>query len=134
LRTLEATDAYRRGAELHLRLFGSTVNEYEGDDPLCQRKDCTPRAFEFVFHRDPKAGDILRASELIECWRSGSLAEFSAITAAWERSLPALSCPVRVENGRVLFRHPAYNAGAEWGESFASKTPYVWWSFIEEEV
>ena len=71
---------------------------------------------------------------MIECWRSGLLAEFSAITAAWERSLPALSCPVRVENGRVLFRHPAYDAGAEWGESFLSKTPYVWWSFIEEEV
>ena len=71
VRALQATAVYRRGAELHLRLFGSTVNEYEGDDPLCQRKDCTPRAFEFVFHRDPKAGDILRASELID--RSASL-------------------------------------------------------------
>ena len=42
---------------------------------------------------------------------------------------------MRVENGRVLFhRSPAFKGGAEWGESFVSKVPQAWWSFIEEEV
>jgi len=97
LRALQGTAVYQRGKELHLRLFGSTGDEYDGDDPLCQRRDRTLRVFEFVFHRDPKPGDILRASELIECWRSGVLADFGAIIAAWQRSLPGLSCPLRVE-------------------------------------
>ena len=136
LRPLEATAVYQRGKELHLRLFGTTGDEYDGDDPLWQRKDRTQRAFEFVFHRDPKPGDILRSSELIECWRSGVLADFSAIIAAWERSLPGLPCPLRVEDGRVLFRHNLAFTGQppEWSESFASQAPHVWWSFIEEEV
>jgi hypothetical protein len=136
LRPLEATAVYQRGEDLHLRLFGTTGDEYEGDDPLCQRIDCTLRAFEFVFHRDPKPGDILRSSELIECWRSGVLADFSAIIGAWQRSLPGLSCPLRVENGRVLFRrNPAFTGHpSEWGESFVSKVPHFWWSFVEEEA
>lgn len=54
LRPLEATAVYQRGKELHLKLFGTTGDEYEGDDPLCQRKDRTLRAFEFVFDRDPQ--------------------------------------------------------------------------------
>ncbi len=45
LRPLEATAVYQRGKELQLRLFGSTGEEYEGDDPLCQRKDSARRHF-----------------------------------------------------------------------------------------
>src|SRR5579863_1767538 len=37
LRPLEATAAYQRGKELHLRLFGTRSEEHDGDDPLWQR-------------------------------------------------------------------------------------------------
>ena len=127
LRPLEATTVYRRGKELHLRLFGTTGDEYEGDDPLCQRRDRAQRAFEFVFHRDPKSGDTLCESELIECWRRGLLADFSAIIAAWQRSLPGLSCPLRIENRRILFRRsPAFiGQPPEWSEGFVSRAAHV---------
>ncbi|HET7442522.1 MAG TPA: hypothetical protein VFJ47_14560 [Terriglobales bacterium] len=84
----------------------------------------------------PKPGDILPSSEFIECWHSRLLADFSAIIAAWQRSLPGLSCPLRVENGRVLFRHnPAFTGqAAELSEGFVSRAAHVWWSFVEEEA
>jgi len=127
---------YQRGEELHLTLFGTIGDEYEGDDPLCQRKDRSQRAFEFVFHRDPKPGDILRSSELIECWRSRVLVDFAAIIAAWQRSLPGLPCPLRIEDGRILFRrNPTFIfQPSEWGEAFVSKAAHVCWSFVEEEA
>ena len=64
------------------------------------------------------------------------LADFSAIIAAWQRSLPGLSCPLRLENGRVLFRHnPAFTGQApEWSEGFVSRAGHIWWSFVEEEA
>jgi hypothetical protein len=136
LRPLEATAVYQRGNELHLRLFGSTGDEYEGDDPLCQRRDRTLRAFEFVFHRDPKPGDILRASELIECWHGRVLATFEELITAWQRSLPGLPCPLRIEDRRILFRRTAAFTGqpSEWSEAFVSKAAHVWWSLVEEEA
>lgn len=71
---------------------------------------------------------------MIECWRSRLLADFSAIIAAWERSLPKLLCPTRLENGHPFVRvNPAWNNGSEWHQPFEVKAPHVW-SFIEEEV
>jgi hypothetical protein len=73
---------------------------------------------------------------LIECWHNGLLADFSAIIAAWERSLPGLSCPVRIENERILFRrNPAFiGQPSEWSEGFVSRAAHVWWSLVEEEA
>jgi hypothetical protein len=84
----------------------------------------------------PKPGDILRASELIECWHGRVLATFEELITAWQRSLPGLFCPLRIEDGRILFRRNPASIGplSEWGEAFVSKAAHVWWSLVEEEA
>ena len=98
---LEGTAPYAQGREIRQRHSGPVVPAHL--NPRVQRDSCASIAFEMAFHREPATGDILRVEDMqrLAFIRSREVEEF---IRAWERQLPEMPCPLRVDEGRIFRR------------------------------
>ncbi len=115
---LVATDIYRRGEELDLRRNGPPLMTHQ--DPHHLRLTSASLAFETVFKREPKAGDVLSFDQLRE-WQAahpdGLHPGIKWFIEAWERQLPEMPCPLKQQDGRLFHRlNTTYSNGIEWEE------------------
>lgn len=132
---LEATDIYRRGEELHLRQNGPPLMTHQ--DPHHLRLTSASLAFETMFMREPKAGDVLSFDQL-RGWQAahpdGLHPGIKWFIEAWERQLPEMPCPLKQQDGRLFHRlNTAYSKGIEWEEQVARPTESDWRQ-IEKEA
>ena len=133
-RDLEQTDAYKRGKEISKRLFGPIVPYHR--NPKVQRATCASINFEMAFHREPRAGDILRFEDL-QPLVDAERARVQEYIRAWERQLPEMPCPLRVDGERVFRRHsnkfypsvgplPPAGEGFHWSEATEFRVQAKW--------
>ena len=132
---LENTGIYRRGKELHLRRNGPPLMTHQ--DPHHLRLTSASLAFETVFKREPKAGDVLSFIQLRE-WQAahpdGRDIGIKWFIEAWERQLPEMPCPLKQQDGRLFHRlNTTYSTGIEWEEQVARPTESDWQQ-IEKEA
>lgn len=113
---LERTAAYARGAEL------SEASDAADADFVSGSSTPATLAFHLGFGRNPDRGDLLRFRdvELIHspAWYVRNVRDFSA---AWNRQITTLPCPLRVDDdNRVFFRlgrtARKENSDQEWRE------------------
>jgi hypothetical protein len=130
---LGATAIYKRGAELWQ---GRSEPVLAADaDPRSKRATLASLEFEWVFGREPEAGDTLTSAQVYESRSSEEIElEYGMFIEAWKRQLPELPCPLRLQAGR-LFRRVASKSeeGAEWQEAVDVYGP-AHWRFVEYEA
>jgi hypothetical protein len=133
LRGIKNTAIYARGEALSAILRGPIIPSHL--DEHLKRSTPESRQFEQAFGHEPKAGDILRYQhvallnhpDLIE-------AQCCLFTEAWQRQLPELLCPKRVEGGR-LFIHSVRHIPSEgrdeetWVENIDVQPQAIWREF-----
>jgi hypothetical protein len=98
-RELEASAAYQRGAELCRLRRGPTLLAHL--DQHLVRSSVASLEFEAVNGREPKAGEVLSYEDLAT---DRSVEFFAAFINAWERCLPNLVCPLKLQDGVPYFR------------------------------
>jgi hypothetical protein len=105
-RELEATAAYKRGKEVHERLHGPVTPGFP--EPSI---GTAALSFQMRFGREPAEGDVLRYQDVLLC----DLVQYDTFIKAWNRQIPDLPCPLKVENGQLFWhQNPRYNHGQEW--------------------
>jgi hypothetical protein len=127
-RELEATVAYQRGAELYRMRRGPTL--LAPLDQHLERSSPASREFERVNGREPKAGDVLSYDDVA---RDRSAEFFAAFINAWNRALPGLVCPLKLQNGDLYFR----TLGDVSSELWQQKTgvgPQARWRAVERDA
>jgi len=132
---LAVTDVYRRGKEVYLRQHGPPLLIHLDTHHL--RLTSASLAFETVFKREPKAGDVLRFDQLRE-WQAthpgGLHIGIKWFIEAWERQLSETPCPLKQQDGRLFHRlNTVYSKGIEWEEQVARPTESDWQQ-IEKEA
>ena len=96
------TEIYSRGRELHQKRCGPIIPAHL--DPHLKRCTLASVEFEFVFDREPQAGDLLRSEDLAALHApEANTFYFSEFITAWGRQLSHLACPLILEDG-ALFR------------------------------
>ena len=98
---LEGTAAYAQGKRIWQRLSGPTIPAHV--DPKLQRAGLASITFEMVFHREPRAGDTLRLED-VQGLAITARRDVEEFIRAWERQLPEMVCPLRVDGERVFQR------------------------------
>ena len=132
-REFESTATYKRGEELWQGRRGPVPAA--DADPRSKRATLASLEFEWVFGREPEAGEILTRTQVSASRSSEEIElEYGAFIEAWNRQLPKLPCPLRLEAGR-LFRRVASKSevGGEWQEVMDVYGP-AHWRFVEREV
>jgi hypothetical protein len=127
-RELETTAAYQRGAELSRLRRGPTVLAHL--DQQLERSTLASLAFEAVNGREPRAGDVLSYEDLA---RDRSTGFFDAFINAWDRRLPSLVCPLKLENGNLYFRTLGDGSDEVWQEKTVVR-PQARWRIIQPEA
>jgi hypothetical protein len=124
-RELEATAAYQRGAELYRQRRGPTLLAHL--DPHLERSSPASLEFERANGREPKAGDVLSYDDVA---RDRSTEFFAAFINAWNRRLPGLVCPLKLENGELYFRTLGDGSCEVWQEN-TDAGPHARWRHVE---
>ena len=129
---VEPTAAYKRGQELRDALYGRIIPGH--DDEHLRRYTRASGEFELAFGREPVAGDILRRVHLELMYSPQNYArEFGRFIEAWQRRLPALTCPLKFEDGRLFRRqrHEKLGAIPQWEEDVRIQPEERWVSIRE---
>jgi hypothetical protein len=108
-RELEATAAYQRGAELYRLRRGLTLLAHV--DQHLERSTLASLAFESVNGREPREGDLLSYEDVV---KDRSVEFFAAFIDAWERRLPGIVCPLKLQDGELYFRTRGDGDGEMW--------------------
>jgi hypothetical protein len=125
---LEMSTAYARGREIYEQQHGPPVLAHL--DPALQRCTAASIAFERVFQREPKKGDVLRYQDVERhAVETGALI-FERFIEAWQRRIPELTCPLKLRNGRLFQRIAMPGEEAEWQEN-REHTPEHRWRDVE---
>ncbi len=130
---LAATAAYSRGKELYEQRHGPPMPAHL--DLHQQRFSQASGQFELAFGREPRAGDVLLFED-VQLTHSPAVNgfHFGLFIEAWQRRIPELTCPLKLEGGRVFLRlNPKYNNGQEWEEA-TDELPEWRWRWVEEEA
>ncbi len=131
-KVVEPTEVYRRGKELHDRIYGPIVPPHL--DPEDKRRTMASIFFSDIKGRQPEPGDILRYEEIAEIYcGEGFKREIKEFEQAWARRMPDLPCPLKFENGRLYYRSTDSKPKGAWVEHHMAD-PRFWWDSIEDEV
>jgi hypothetical protein len=132
-RDLAATSIYGRGRELSERMASAEHCEFAA-------KSSAASTFAFLFGRLPRAGDVMRFSQLeyVPVITRHLQREF---IEAWGRQLPELPCPLRFDGDRLQKRTRPPTKGHTKGletwvdhRDFAHDIPESDWIEIEREA
>jgi len=131
---VQPTEIYARGRELHEKRYGRIIPAHL--DPHIKRCTLASAEFEFVFEREPEAGDLLRF-EHVGALHSPQVNAFyfCEFIAAWERQLSHLDCPLKFEEDALFKRVPPEHRmeDARWVQDPSIEPAEKWWG-IEGEV
>jgi len=131
---VQPTEIYARGRELHEKRYGRIIPAHL--DPHLKRCTLASAEFEFVFEREPEAGDLLRF-EHVGALHSPQVnaCYFCEFIAAWERQLSHLDCPLKFEEDALFKRVPPEHRmeDARWVQDPSIEPAEKWWG-IEGEV
>ena len=127
-RELEITAAYQRGAELCRLRRGPTLLAHL--DQHLERSSPASLEFESVNGREPKAGDRLSFEDMA---RDRSAEFFAAFINAWNRRLPDLVCPLKLQDGELYFRALRDGSGEVWQEKI-DDGPQARWRTVERDA
>jgi hypothetical protein len=127
-RELEATAAYQRGAELYRLRRGPTVLAHL--DQHLERSSPASLEFESVNGREPKAGDLLSYEDVARDQNASFLASF---INAWNRALPGLVCPLRLQDGGLYFRTLGDGSSEVWQKK-TDVGPQARWRAVERDA
>lgn len=127
-RELEATAAYQRGAEL-CRLRRGPILLAHLDQHL-ERSSPASLEFESVHGREPKAGDVLSYQDVA---RDRSTEFLAAFIDAWNRRLPGLVCPLKVQGGVPYFRTLGDDSSEVWQEKIDAD-PQARWRAVQRDA
>jgi hypothetical protein len=133
LHALEGTAVYERGKELQEMYYGDDdeAEHWDGN----QNHSWASREFESTYGRAPKAGDILRYSDLAARHHKLRESIFGELIAAWERRIPEIPCPFKLDGARVLTREVRSASQSEhWRDLFDWDTPENHWRLVLEEA
>jgi hypothetical protein len=132
---VEATAAWKRGWELHKKLYPITPVYL---DPLSGKRTYAFSPFEKLNKREPIDGDVLRYSDLladfesevavIDCMYNVLLAE------VWQRKIPHLPYPLRWEGDTLFLRtrqRPSQDIAWKPAMEIDQEHPRFIWSLIE---
>jgi hypothetical protein len=129
-RQLETTSAYQRGAEL-FRMRRGPIRLAHLDEQL-QRSSPASLAFESVNDREPREGGLLSYDDVVR--DSGANTPiFSAFINAWNRRLPGLACPLKLENGELYFRTLDDGSGEVWQQK-TDVSPQGRWKTVQSDA
>jgi hypothetical protein len=125
---VQPTEIYARGRELHEKRYGRIIPAHL--DPHLKRCTLASAEFEFVFEREPEAGDLLRF-EHVGALHSPHVKAFyfCEFIAAWERQLSHLDCPLRFEEGALFKRSMPERRmqDARWVQDSSIASDEKWW-------
>jgi hypothetical protein len=108
--TLQATAAYKRGAELYRQSHGGRESwERDGETNRAELyfKVCR-RNFQVIQRREPLPGDVLTFEQFAKAELAVQLFTLDNFRKAWERVIPGLPFPFKME-GSQIFRRVKYN-------------------------
>ena len=126
---LGATEVYKRGEQLHDRLYGPVVPSHL--DPEDKRRTMASIFFDDINGRQPAPGDVLRYEQIAEIYcGEGFKQKIERFEQAWARRLTNLPCPLKFENGRLYCRSADSKPKGAWVENDIGD-PRFWWSDIE---
>jgi hypothetical protein len=127
-RELECTAAYQRGAELCRMRRGPTLPAHL--DQHLERISIASLEFESVNEREPRAGDVLSYEDVAREQRAEF---FAAFINAWDRRLPGLVCPLKLENGDLHFRTLGDGSGELWRQK-TDAGPQARWRAVQRDA
>ena len=113
--------AYQRSAEL-CRLRRGAILLAHLDQHL-ERSSIASLEFERVNGREPKAGDLLSNDDVA---RDQSAEFFAAFINAWNRRLPGLVCPLKLQDGLAYFRTLGDDSSEIWQQRTRAGTQARW--------
>lgn len=121
---LELTAIYRRGRELHEKRFGPVIPAHE--DLSLQRATSASLQFERVFGREPHIGDVLHYEDVARKYGpDANEMTYGPFIEAWERQLPVMPCPLKLESGKLFYR-TVLDAGERWEEEVSVQPQNIW--------
>jgi hypothetical protein len=77
--------------------------------------------------REPRPGDLLSYEDVTRDQRAEF---FAAFMNAWDRRLPGLVCPLKLQNGELHFRALGYESSEIWLEK-TDDGPQARWRIVE---
>lgn len=92
-------------------------------DQHLERSSSASLEFESVNGWEPKAGDLLSFEDLA---RDRAVPFFAAFISAWNRKLPGLVCPLKLQKGELYFRTLGDGSGEVWQEKTEVGTQARW--------
>jgi hypothetical protein len=131
---IKSAGIYDRGRELHEKRYGPIVPAYL--DSHLKRSTPASIEFEFVFDREPRAGEILRFEHVTTLHAPQANAYyFGEFIEAWHRQLSHLECPLRFEDGTLFKRLMPERRlqDARWEQDSSIGPEQKWWG-IECEM
>jgi hypothetical protein len=131
---VQPTEIYARGKELHEKRYGPIIPAYL--DSHLKQSTLASIEFEFVFGREPRAGDILRFQHVATLHApQASAYYFGEFIEAWHRQLSRFECPLRFEEGTLFKRWiPEHRLqDARWEQDSSIEPDEKWWG-IECEM
>jgi hypothetical protein len=127
-RELEATAAYQRGTELYWQRRGPTLLAHL--DQHLERSSPASLAFEGLNGREPMAGDTLSYEDVAG---DQSAEFFAAFINSWDRRLPGLVCPLKLQDGDLYFRTLGDVSNELWQEK-TDVGPQARWRAVERDA
>ncbi len=131
---VEPTPTYIRGRDLREKIFGPIIPAHL--DQRLKRYTRASGEFELAFGREPRTGDVLCYQYLALTHSPENLSShFGKLTAAWQRQLPHLTCPLKFENGGLFrrLRPERRDEPAKWEEDVTVQ-PEIRWLKIPEVI
>jgi len=126
------TDVYKRGREIHDQQYGPILPAHL--DPKLKRQTSASIEFEAIHGREPVPGDILRYEDVEEFHAAESYEQLlQVMREAWERRLPELPFPFKVEDGRFYKQSSDGKGRIFWIEE-EDRQPGAIWMQIEAEA
>jgi hypothetical protein len=127
-RELEATAAYQRGAEIYRLRRGPTLLAHV--DQHLERSTLASLEFEAVNGREPRAGDRLSYEDVA---RNQDTPFLAAFINAWDRRLPGLVCPLKVQDGVPYFRTLGDGCNEIWQQK-TDAGPQARWCAVQRDA
>jgi hypothetical protein len=124
----ETTAAYQRGAELYRQRMGPTLLAHL--DQHLERSSLASLEFESVNGREPRAGDRLSYEDVA---RDQSTEFFAAFINAWDRKLPGLVCPLKLQDGALYFRTLGDDSSEVWQQK-TDAGPQTRWRAVQHNA
>lgn len=135
---IEATLAWKRGWEIHQRLYPITPVHL---DPLFGKLDKCQAFYSFaaVHGRDPLEGDVLAYEDVVRVFTNEvhSCLYNQLLHDAWERQIKNLPYPLKSLNGLLYLRTSDPRTGdVKWEEhhDFVQDHPQYRWRRVEEDL